>query len=283
VGIVFGLAAALLWGGGDILINRLTVLIGTSRSLVYTQLLSLLFWVVYAASGGFPHSTINPWELAAICGFFHVAGLILTYRAFEIGTLSIVSPIASSFAVVTAVLALASGEKPRPEMIAGVFVLVIGVVIVTRASGSGGNATLKGVPEALGSALGFGIMFWMFDRATPSLGIAWPLVVLKVMASSSAVAGIWMAKKKGSEPPVANVPKKEVWLLAAGVALSDSLAWVAWIYGQKASFTSVATALASLFSVVTVVLAALLLRERLNRPQWVGIVAVFIGILLVSV
>src|SRR4051812_23127752 len=87
VGILFGLAAALLWGGGDVLINRLTVLIGTSRSLIYTQLLSLLFWVVYAGAGGFPaNSGVNPWGLAAICGVFHVGGLILTYRAFEIGT-----------------------------------------------------------------------------------------------------------------------------------------------------------------------------------------------------
>src|SRR5258706_9283244 len=105
-------------------------------------------------------------------------------------------------------------------------------------------------------------MFWMFERATPHLGIAWPLVVLKVMASGSALAAIWGAKRKGSTPPTADVSRKEVWVLALGVALSDSLAWVAWIYGQRASYTSVATALASLFSVVTVVLAAILLRER---------------------
>ena len=48
MGIVFGLLAAVLWGGGDVLINRLTVLIGTSKALVWTQLLSLIFWVVYA-------------------------------------------------------------------------------------------------------------------------------------------------------------------------------------------------------------------------------------------
>jgi drug/metabolite transporter (DMT)-like permease len=293
VGIVYGLLAAVLWGGGDVLINRLTQFIGTSKALVGTQLLSLIFWIVYAGVGGFPGKTgVQVWELATICGFFHVAGLILTYRAFEIGTLSLVSPIASSFAIVTALLAVSTGEHPGGTALAGAFLLVGGVVVVTRASSTGGNATLKGVPEALGSAVGFGVMFWMFDRAAHDLGsVAWPLVVLKVMASSSAVAAALGARRKAklaAEPDNAAelaqaYSRKEVWLLALGVALSDSLAWVCWILGEKTSFTSVVTALASLFSVVTVVLAALLLKERLNRPQWIGIVTIFIGILLVSV
>ena len=283
MGIVYGLLAALLWGGGDVLINRLTQFIGTSKSLVLTQLLSLLFWVVYATIHGFPTNPgSSPWQIAAICGVFHVAGLVLTYRAFEIGTLSIVSPIASSFAIVTAVLALATGEKPASLAILGAFMLVLGVVVVTRASGSGGNATLKGVPEALGSAIGFGVMFWLIDRSTPALGMAWPLVVLKVMASSYAVVAVLASKKKEEVAAPATASKAHVWLLAAGVALSDSLAWVAFILGTNTSYTSVVTALASLFSVVTVVLAALLLRERLNRPQWAGIVTIFAGILLVS-
>jgi drug/metabolite transporter (DMT)-like permease len=275
--------AALLWGSGDVLINRLTQFIGTSKALVGTQLLSLLFWVAYAAAGGFPKdSGVSPWQIAAVCGLFHVLGLVLTYRAFEVGTLSIVSPIASAFAIVTAVLALSSGEKPAAAAIIGAFLLILSVVIVTRASSSGGNATLKGVPEAIGSAIGFGVMFWLFERATPIIGIAWPLVVLKVMASSYSVSAFLATRKKANPEITEAAPRKIIWLLAIGIALSDSLAWVAWIYGSKTSYVSVVTALASLFSVVTVILAAFLLRERLNRPQWVGVVGIFIGILLVS-
>lgn len=282
MGIVFGLLAALLWGSGDVLINRLTVATGTVRALVWTQILSLTFWVVYALASGFPAGAgASAWGLAALCGVFHVAGLTLTYRAFEIGTLSIVSPIASSFGLITTALALATGEKPGMIKIVGAVVLVLGIVAVTRASSSGGTATLKGVPEAIGSAIGFGVMFWMFDKATPQLGIAWPLVVLKIMATGSAVVAFLATRR--TAPPPEPTRRAWVWLLAAGVALSDSLAWVTWIFGERLSYTSVVTSLASLFSVVTVVLAAVLLRERLNRPQWLGIGTVFVGILLVSV
>lgn len=283
MGIIYGLLAALLWGSGDVLINRLTQHTGTMRALVFTQLLSLLFWVVYAFLGPFPSNAgIAPWQFAALAGVFHVGGLILTYRAFEIGTLSIVSPIASSFSIVTAVLALVMGETTSPIALAGVAMLVLGVIVVTRASSKDSNATLKGVPEALGSALGFGVMFWLLpSKSEPALGMAWPLVVLKVMASSSAVLSLLRAKRP--EESTLPLSKSQVWIYAIGVALTDSLAWVTFILGtrdQKA--VAVVTALASLFSVVTVVLAAILLRERLNKVQYLGIAAIFVGIALVS-
>ena len=284
MGIIYGLLAAILWGSGDVLINRLTQHTGTMRALVFTQLLSLLFWVVYAFCGQFPSNAgISPWQFAALAGVFHVGGLVLTYRAFEIGTLSIVSPIASSFSIVTAVLALFMGEKTSPLALAGVAMLVLGVIVVTRASSQDSSATLKGVPEALGSALGFGVMFWLLPaKSEPALGMAWPLVVLKVMASSSAVLALWRSKR--TEGSTLHLTKSQVWMCAIGVALTDSLAWVTFILGtrdQKA--VAVVTALASLFSVVTVVLAAMLLRERLTKVQYAGIAAIFLGIALVSV
>lgn len=286
MGIIYGLAAAILWGSGDVLINRLTVLVGTSKSLVWTQVLSLAFWLIYGLSAGVPKSGgIRPWEIAAFCGVFHVAGMFFTYRAFEVGTLSIVSPIASSFAIVTAALALCAGERPGGYALGGAGLLILGVIVVTRSASGGGNATRKGIPEALASAVGFGVMFWLIDRTYPALGMAWPLVVLKVMASLSAVVAVSLARKKNpAEEVPAEAPKfrGEVWILAAGVMLTDSFAWVTFMLGQGHSYTTIVTALASLFSVVTVILAAVLLRERLNRPQWAGIIAIFVGILLVS-
>lgn len=282
MGVVFGLLAALLWGGGDYLINRLTNLIGTSKALVVTQILSLLCWSGVALAVGFPaNATMSLWGTAALCGVFHVVGLVLTYRAFEIGTLSIVSPIASSFAIVTAVLALISGERPGASALIGATLLIVGVAVVTRGSGSGEATSLKGVPEALGSALGFGVMFWMIERVTKEVEMAWPLVILKIMATTYAIA-VALAKKKATEEPAPKPRFVETLALGLGIAVSDTLAWACFIWGTSTKFTTVVTALASLFSVVTIILAAVLLRERLNRPQAIGIGVVLAGVLLVS-
>jgi uncharacterized membrane protein len=71
-------------------------------------------------------------------------------------------------------------------------------------------------------------------------------------------------------------------MLAAGVAIADSLAWVVFIFGTRTEYTTVVTALASLFSAVTILLAWAFLKERLASNQWAGIAIVLLGILLVS-
>ena len=70
--------------------------------------------------------------------------------------------------------------------------------------------------------------------------------------------------------------------LAVGAAAADTMAWLAYIAGTESSYATIVTALASLFSVVTVLLAWRFLRERLAVHQWAGVAAILCGILLVS-
>jgi len=60
------------------------------------------------------------------------------------------------------------------------------------------------------------------------------------------------------------------------------LAWMGWTLGLRTEYATVVTALASLFSVVTILLAWALLRERLAPGQWAGIIIILLGILLVG-
>jgi drug/metabolite transporter (DMT)-like permease len=304
LGVLYGLAAAGLWGFGDFLISGLTRRVGTRRAVAYTQVISLLSWtclltlVLTGAPllGGFGDGAASAgtrvWLIALAAGVCHVAGLMLTYRAFEIGTLSLVSPIASGFAIVTAVLALLSGERPTAWALLGALLLCVGVMFATRAAAADASTTAgdatpagkrAGVPEALGSALAFGVMFWLFDYVTPALGVEAPLVLLKTLATISALFPLLLSHRRRSplaEP--APEPLTTVWPLAAGVALTDTLAWVAFVLGTRTQFTTVVTALASLFSAVTVLLAWVWLRERLSAPQWVGVGVILLGVLLVS-
>jgi drug/metabolite transporter (DMT)-like permease len=284
VGIFFGLIAAVCWGLGDFLITRLTRRIGTSRALFSIQVLSLLSWmIILAIWPSTPGGTPFVWAIvlgAAIC---HVLGLVFVYRAFEIGTLSIVSPISAGFAVVTAVLSLAMGERPPAIVLGGATLLIIGVVVATR-SPSGvelQESSWRGVPEAVLSAVAFGTMFWLFYFfVQPTLGYAWPLILLKTLAVSSSLLA-YRSQLRPEEGRRYGLGYGVV-LLAAGAATADTLAWLAYIWGTTAAYATVVTALASLFSVVTVLLAWRFLRERLAIHQWVGVAAILLGILLVS-
>jgi drug/metabolite transporter (DMT)-like permease len=115
----------------------------------------------------------------------------------------------------------------------------------------------------------------------PTLGYAVPLVALKTLAvCGSALA---LAASRSTERGEAIQPSSKIVLLAVGAAAADTAAWLTYIEGTRSSYATVVTALASLFSAVTVLLAWRFFRERLAAHQWAGIAVILLGILLVSI
>jgi len=285
LGILFGILAATFWGIGDFFVTLLTRRVGTRWALLSIQVLSLAAWVVLLLRHSLPAlGSPGLWGILLATAVCHVLGLAFVYRAFEIGNLAIVSPISSAFAIVTAILSLVSGERPPALVLAGSVLLMLGVTLATRGE-SGAEATrgsLRGVPEALLSALAFGTMFWLFYfYIEPKLGYAVPLVALKALAVGGSTLALVLARPAAGGGPIRLSP--EVVLLAIGAAAADTAAWLTYIEGTHTSYATVVTALASLFSAVTVLLAWRFFRERLAVHQWVGVAVILAGILLVSV
>jgi drug/metabolite transporter (DMT)-like permease len=135
MGILFGLIAAVGWGTGDFIAGRVSRLFGVIQTMFYVQLCGMIsIGALLLLRPAVPAPHAGTWALAALIALGNFAGTLLLYRAFAVGTLSIVAPIASGFAVVTALLALAAGERPAPLALTGAALLIGGVIIVTRAS-----------------------------------------------------------------------------------------------------------------------------------------------------
>jgi len=284
VGVLLGVAAAVCWGLGDYFITKLTRRVGTTAALLSVQILSLAAWLVFLiATPARSAATPELWWLLAATAACHVLGLVFVYRAFEVGTLSIVSPISAGFAVVTAILALGTGERPPAIALIGACLLVGGVILTTRPSSApdAPRPTMAGVPEAILSALAFGTMFWLFYfYVQPKLGYAWPLVSLKALAVGSTL--LVFLRRRPAESAPERSGRGQLAILALAAAIADTVAWLAYIGGTSAAYATIVTALASLFSVVTVLLAWIFLRERLAAHQWTGVAIILGGILLVS-
>lgn len=275
MGVLFGILAATFWGLGDFAIAALTRRVGDARSLAWTQIASLLLWLsMFAAMGGAKFD-LQSGLTVLLAAALHVAGLKLTYRAFEVGTLSLVSPLASGFAIVTAVLALIFGNSPAGFALLGAGLLVGGIGLSTTGPLSGPK-TLRGVPEAVGSAVAFGGMFYLFDGIVEQVGYVAPLVALKTLATLTFATPHLRSVVSFKDVKVSTVG------LVLAVAATDTGAWLAFIYGVRTEYVAVVTAVASLFSVVTVALAGIFLRERLRPVQWAGVVTILFGVLLVS-
>jgi drug/metabolite transporter (DMT)-like permease len=113
---------------------------------------------------------------------------------------------------------------------------------------------------------------------TPSLGIFWPVLVTRAIELFGALLLLLFKRA-----PTPSRSPRAIWPLVLSAALLDTLAFVMFNLGIGSAYTAIVTALASLFSAVTVLLAWMILRERLSASQWAGVVAILLGVLLVSV
>lgn len=269
---ILGLASALCFGVGNFAAQRLTARHGWLRALLAVQALSLPLVVGLAlAVDGVPVLEARSLLLLLGLGLLNVFGLAAMYRSFAVGALSVVAPIASSFAATTVALSAISGRAPAGSTAIGLAAIVIGVAVVSGAGGSGGGASggrRAGVLWACVASLSLGTVFFGLGGAASSLGALWPVVALRIVGVTALVG---MRRGAGEGEP------GFVWPTVITVAVLDTGGMVIYSMGTQHGDVAVVAVLASLFSVVTIALAQLRLRERLARAQWIGVVMVLLG------
>lgn len=230
----------------------------------------------------------KPWAFGAIAGLLNMVSSLALYYSFQIGVMSVVAPVSSSYPALTVALALLSGERIQILRGIGLAVTLVGVVLasttfawenaLTPADGNHPRARLaKGVLWAIVAAVGFGFLFWFLGfHVVPALGSV--ISVWMIRLTSFTVMIIAAAPTKQSIA----LPRGSVWWMLLGVGLLDTAAFVFNNAGLHTGQVSVVSVLASLYGAVTVVLSWIFLRERLEHSQWLGIVLIFAGVVLVS-
>ncbi len=212
MGIILGLSAALFWGTADFLVRYSTRIIGTYRTLFYMQFIGLACLSIFlVASGEFTrlaaHISWQWWILAILTALLNVISALALYHSFEIGVLTIVSPIAASSTALTVVLAIISGEMISRARGLGIAAAFIGVVLAathitplsdTKEIDAVTTSTLnpnriyanlgllrrgqltRGVGWALAAAVGYGIDFWLLGiYITPVFGGIMPVWIIR--------------------------------------------------------------------------------------------------------
>jgi drug/metabolite transporter (DMT)-like permease len=292
MGILFGLLTALSWGSSDLLARFATRKIGTFRAMLYMQLTGLLLLSValhwLGGWGSLASFAWRPWAWGILAGVLNTGATLALYRSFEIGKLSIVAPISASYPALTMLLAAITGERLTLLRLGGLLLILVGVTVVARGEEIPGDANLVdpqkqpakkhlGVEWALAAAVGFGFLFWVLGaRAVPLLGSAQAVWVVRLVCVILPMAAALLLRR----PPA--LPKAEAKWLILGMGMLDTGAYILNNYGMRLEQVSVVTVLSSLYGAVTVGLAATILGEKIARTQWLGIVAIFGGIVLIS-
>ncbi len=289
MGILLGLLTALSWGGSDFLARFATHRIGALRTMLYMQfsgLILLTFALPWLGGWGHLHdgSGWHPWAWGALAGALNFFASLTLYRSFEIGKLSIVAPISASYPVLTVLLSVLGGEHLSHARAIGIALTLLGVVLVAGGEKTpdaydteGQQRSGKGVVLALGSAIGFGFLFWLLGtRVVPITGATQTVWLIR-LTSSVLTTVLILAARQSIKPPTDRVAG---WILAMG--LTDTGAFIMNDFGMRLEQVAVVSVLASLYGAVTVALAAIFLREHVARWQWLGILSIFAGIFLIS-
>ncbi len=293
MGILLGLTAAIGWGTGDFLVRGATRRIGSFLSLFYMQFFGLLFILLVTILSDELRvgiARIDPAAilLLALTVAIGIAGSLQLYQAFATGMLAVVSPIAASYAAITLVLSLLSGEQLTAARAIGVAICLCGVLLssIERSSKTGiddhsqprGWRLPPGVINAIGAAICYGIVFWLMGfHVIPRLGSLFSVTATRFGSVVIALPLLALLLGRSLRPP----SKRDLRILLA-VGVIDTAAFVAAMIGSSTEQVSIVTVLSSMFSAWTVLLAWIFYKERPLKLQWMGISLIFMGIVLVS-
>lgn len=246
--------------------------------LLVSQAAGLAGIALLVVAAGEPVPAIGDVLPAALGGIAGMVALAAFYRGLAIGTMSIVAPISATGAAVPVLVGLAGGDRPGTAVMAGIVVAVAGVVLAAREQAPEGSVAAavarRSVLLALVAALGFGGFFVGID-ASAGAGVPWALLAARGASFSLVAAAAVVAR-----PPVPREPA--VLGLLAGIGLLDLAANASFAAATHEGLLSVVSVLSSLYPVVTVVLARVVLGERVRRVQEAGIVAAIAGVALIA-
>ena len=274
--IVLALGSSVGWGSADFLgglsARRAPILVVTAVSQTAGLALTLLL-VAWLGRG--PADPAVLW-IGAVGGVMGAAGLSALYRGLAVGRMGVVAPIAAMSGLVpVAVGLIAQGDRPGPAQIAGMAVAVGGVILAARAHDEDRATRVATVVLlALLAAAFLGCMVVALDAGGDRDPI-WTIFMVRV--SSSVVLWSVVALRR---PSFAAMRPNMGPLVGAGVL--DNTANLLFVLASARGLLSLVAVVGSLYPVVTVLLARVVLRERLRRWQLVGVIAALAGATMIS-
>jgi drug/metabolite transporter (DMT)-like permease len=274
--LLLALASGLAWGAADFLGGTSAKRRPLAAVLLGSQLAGAAFVgaLVLLRGAGPPSRSALLVGLAG--GLAGVIGLGALYRGLAVGKMGLVAPTAAlSGAVPVAWGLLVRGERPGPLQLAGVAVAIAGIVSAARAPDPDGGRSTKGLGLAALAALAIGMLTVALDGA----GREDPFwATLAVRAGALSALAVAFAVRR----PALSLGGRDGLRIALTGVLDNGANLAFAMAADAGGLLALNGVLGSLYPVTTVVLARVLLRERMTGPQRAGVVAALAGVALIA-
>ncbi len=277
LGPALALGSSLTGGASDFLGGTNSRRIGTAQWIFCTQLVGLMIACGWVAITEGPLPNVATIAAAAGAGVGLMVGIAAFFQAMVVGTISIVAPISATGVVVPIAAGIIGGERPGVADVIGMAAAIAGIVLAARGPRKASSAPAEsGLGLALVAALGQGLFFWLMAPASHG-GVPWALLITRAIPAVvvAAILGIRRESLRSMlDPHGALIIPFAAVLSCAGVAFYAD--------ATRHGGLAIVSVLASLYPVVTVLLAYMLLGERVRTIQRIGIAAVLAGVVLMS-
>ncbi len=270
---LLALASSASWGTGDFLGAVQSRRMSPLAVMAVSQPVGLvLLGIAVAARATAPPGAGVAW--ACLAAVFGTIGLAAFYRGMASGSISVVAPIAGAAAVVPVAYGLLTGDRTSHLQQAGFAVVIAGVVLTSLERRIDAGRWAAGAGFGIVATLAFGVYF-VFLHAASTGDFLWPAFLFRVVSTSLVWAGV-LAFRTSLAPASAALPA------LAAVGVFDTGGNTLFAAASTQGAVSATSVLASLYPVVTVLLARHRLRERIHRVQELGVVCTVAGVALVS-
>ena len=272
---LLALAGALSWGVGDFIGGLTSRRLHVLTVLALSQAVGLAGVLLWVLLSGEEFPGVGALLPAAGAGAAGAVGLAALYRGMALGAMGIVAPISAASPVVPLAVDAAHGIVPTGLQAGGILLVIAGIVVLSREpSASSGQRFAAGAGLAMVAALGFGLFIVGLDAGADE-SAPWAVVAARSTSVTLAVvAALFMSAALSG--PRTLVPA----IVAVGVF--DTSANVLVAFAVTLGAAGVVAVLSALYPLATVVLARLVLGERLDLSRRVGGVLALAGAALVA-
>jgi drug/metabolite transporter (DMT)-like permease len=278
VAVFLGLLVALSYGAGDFLgglsARQIAPLVVVQRS----QLVGLGLLVVLVAVVPGQDPIAADLARGAAAGAIGAVGVGLLYRGLAVGAMAIVAPItAVGAAVLPVAWGLSSGERPGGLALTGVGLALVAVALISSAADpgvAGGSSRGREVGLALVAGAAFGGVFVCLGNTSADSGM-WPVFAARVASVGLASLVLLARRQRAVVPPGSR-------LVVAATGALDVTANAMFLLAARSGLLSLAAVVSSLYPAGTVVLARVVLHERITTRQQGGLALALTGVVLIA-
>ncbi|MBT8366539.1 MAG: DMT family transporter [Deltaproteobacteria bacterium] len=273
--IICGLVSAASWGSGDFSGGFATKSSSVSGVLLVGCIVSVVLLSICALWLGSSAPNIFSLTAGAMAGVTGLIGLAALYKGLASGQMGIVAPLA---AVTTATLPVLWGMFlegfPSSLQIMG-FVVAFTAIWLLSVPEKSQKIQLRQISLPITAGIFLGLSLILIDQAAEQT-VLWSLVATRITGIAILMV-LLLIFRKGSMPPKRNYP------IVCLAGIFDTGGYTFYALAARTGRLDTAAVLASMYPAATVLLAWLLLKERLSRRQWIGVIAALAAIIMIAV